>query len=144
MVYLGGLLGDKTRFVRNYTCMLSEELYNISYRYASINNILKIKTINDFTNIDEYSYKFLHEYKFANFNNFLISWGIPPADIDEHISNIHTLHSDIKKCEVTIKEILREINKIAADIKTFDMPCYYENECTVSMDSSGNCSMNIK
>jgi hypothetical protein len=74
----------------------------------------------------------------------LISWGIPPADIDEHISNIRTLHSDIKKCEVTIKEILCEINKITADIKTFDMPCYYENECTVSMDSSGNCSMNIK
>jgi hypothetical protein len=144
MVYLGDLLGDKTRFIRNYTCMLSEELYNISHRYSSINVIMKIETIADFSNIDEYSCKFLHEYKFENFNNFLISHGIPPVDIDEHISNIHTLHSDIEKCEVTIREILCEINKIATDIKTFDMPCYYENECTISMDSSGNCSVNIK
>jgi hypothetical protein len=144
MVYLGRLLGDKTRFVRNYTHMLSEELYGISHRYTSINDILKIETINDFTNIDEYSYKFLHEYKFMNFNNFLIRYGIPPADITEHISNIHALNNDIKNCDSLIKEILCNIDKITAELKSFDMPCYYENECTILMDSAGNCSMNIK
>jgi hypothetical protein len=124
--------------------MLGEELYSISYRYASINDILKIETIKNFSKIDENSYKFPSEYKFKDFNNFLNSWGIPTIDIDEPIRNIRKLRSDIKECEDVIKELLSISRRIIADIKTFDMPCYYENECTILMDSAGNCSMNIK
>jgi hypothetical protein len=147
MVKLGGLLGDKTRFIQDYPYSLEEDLYkicNYQYSYTSIDDILKIETIEDFSAIDANSYKFIHEYQFKNFNNFLIRWNIPTMDVDEPISNIRALRSDIKECENAIQEILCEIDKIVADLRTFDMPRYYENECTVYLDSTGKCSVDIK
>lgn len=145
LVNLGRLLGDETRFIRDYKYTLEGELYKIcTYQYVSINDILKIETIKDFSAIDSDSYKYLIEYKFKDFDNFLISWDIPAMGVDTQISNIRVLRSDIKECGDEINGILREIDKITADIKTLDMPRYYKNECTVSLDSTGNCSATIK
>jgi ribosomal protein S20 len=145
LVNLGSLLGDRTYFIRHQRYSLEEELYKIcSFQYAAIDDIQKIETISDFLDIDSNSYKYLMEYKFRNFNNFLLKWGIPTIDIDSPISKIRELRSDIKECEGEIKELLCEIDKITADIKAFNIPRYYENECTVSLDSTGNCSVDIK
>jgi hypothetical protein len=145
LVNLGGLLGDRTQFIRSYKYALKEELYKIfTYQYVSINDILEIETIKDFSAINSNSYKFLIEYEFKDFDNFLISRNIPAMGADTPISNIRVLRSDIKECEGAIKGLRCEIDKITADIKTFDIPRYYSNECTVSLDSAGNCSVAIK